>query len=221
MESTALYQLSTGTPLAASSDDENKYSLNDLKKKIKQVIITLSSIDQPNIGNIVSKPYILHYKLYRENDLLVTVITEENFPTQLALSYLCELHDEFIHIYSKELNNVLNKQEILRPYQFMSFETFITKTKRVYADSRAKDGLHDVNNQLRDVKNIMNKNINDLLNRGEELNTLQDLSTSLREQSIKYKKFAKKINWDLFIKQYAPLSIVLLIVLLLLYRYFW
>jgi vesicle transport protein SEC22 len=108
----------------------------------------------------------------------------------------------------------------MKPYQYMSFETFITKTKRVYADSRAKDGLHDVNNQLNDVKNIMNKNINDLLNRGENLNNLQDLSSSLREQSVKYKKYAKKINWDLLIKQYAPVAVVALVFLLLIYRWF-
>ena len=102
----------------------------------------------------------------------------------------------------------------------MSFETFISKSKKIYSDSRAKDGLNDINNQLNDVKNIMNKNINDLLNRGENLNNLQDLSNSLKEQSFKYKKYAKKINWDLFIKQYTPLAVVALVVLLLIYRWF-
>lgn len=219
METTTVYQLSTGTPLAASSDDASTPSLLDLKRKTKQIVQTLSSPDQPAAGNIVSKPYTIHYQSDRANDVLVLVITAETFPSQLALSYLCELHDEFVHIHAKELQAVTQRQVTLRPYQFMSFETFISKTKRVYADSRAKDGLSDINNQLRDVKNIMNKNINDLLNRGEELHTLQDLSSSLREQSIKYKKYAKKINWDLFIKQYAPLTIVALIVILILYRW--
>lgn len=221
MESTTIYQLSTGTPLAASSDDSSTPALIDLKRKTKQIVQTLASTpDQPPAGNIVSSPYTVHYQLDQINDILSIVITEQSFPSQLALSYLSELHDEFTHIHSNELKLSIQKRETLRPYQFMSFETFISKTKRIYADSRASAGLNDINNQLRDVKNIMNKNINDLLNRGEELNTLQDLSSSLREQSIKYKKYAKKINWDLFIKQYAPLTIVGLIVLLILYRWF-
>lgn len=219
METTTLYQLSTGTPLAASSDDSNTPSLLDVKQKAKKIISSISMPGQPNAGNIVSKPYTIHYDLDRENDVLIIAITSDTFPNQLALSYLCELHDEFIHIHSNEMKLNLQRGEMLKPYQYMSFETFITKTKRVYADSRAKDGLSDINNQLRDVKNIMNKNINDLLNRGEELNNLQDLSSSLREQSIKYKKYAKKINWDLFIKKYAPLTVVVLVVLLLIYRW--
>jgi vesicle transport protein SEC22 len=152
--------------------------------------------------------------------VLVVVITKLQFPESLAMSYLSELHDEFTHIHLKEMNASKQRGEMMKPYQYMSFETFITKTKRVYADSRAKDGLHDVNNQLNDVKNIMNKNINDLLNRGENLNNLQDLSSSLREQSVKYKKYAKKINWDLLIKQYAPVAVVALVFLLLIYRWF-
>jgi vesicle transport protein SEC22 len=220
METTTIYQFSTVTPLAASSDDVNNSSLLDVKRKIKQIIYSINSPDQPNIGNIVSSPYTIHFQLDRENDIIIIVITAENFPNQLALSYLCELHDEFIHIHLKEMQISLNRNEIIKPYQYMSFETFITKTKKIYADSRAKDGLNDINNQLRDVKNIMNKNINDLLNRGEELNNLQDLSSSLREQSIKYKKYAKKINWDLLIKQYIPIIIIILIFLLLIYRWF-
>lgn len=220
MESTTVYQLSTATPLAASSDDAKEMDLIELKKKIKPVILTITNPTQPDIGNIESSPYSIHYKCDRENDILVIVITASNFPDQLALSYLSELHDEFCHIHLNEIISFKNRGEMIRPYQFMSFETFISKSKKIYADSRAKDGLHEINNQLNDVKNIMNKNINDLLNRGENLNNLQDLSTSLREQSIKYKKYAKKINWDLFIKQYAPVVVVALVVFLLIYRWF-
>lgn len=219
METTTIYQLSTGTPLAASSDDINSSPLIDLKKKCKQIVQTLSTPDQPAAGNIVSKPYTIHYKSDRGNDVLVMVITADKFPDQLALSYLCELHDEFVHIYGKELELTIQRGDMIRPYQYMPFETFISKTKRIYADSRAKDSLGELGDQLKDVKQIMNKNIQDLLNRGEELNNLQDISNSLREQSVKYKKYANKINWDLMMKKYAPLTVVALVFLLLLYRW--
>lgn len=220
MESTTIYQLSTTTPLAASSDDIKESQLIELKKKIKPIILKISNPHEPDIGNIESKPYCIHYKINKENDLLIIVITNDKFPNQLALSYLSEIEDEFNHIYKNEITSFRERGEIIRPYQFMSFETFINKSKKIYSDSRAKDGLNDINNQLNDVKNIMNKNINDLLNRGENLNNLQDLSNSLKEQSFKYKKYAKKINWDLFIKQYTPLAVVALVVLLLIYRWF-
>lgn len=220
METTTIFQYSTTTPLAASSDDSNDGALLDVKRKLKQIISTICSPDQPEIGNITSPPFTIHYSADRANDLLVVVITKTGFPDQLALSYIAELHDEFTHVHTPEMKKCIDRGEMIRPYQFMQFETFISKTKKVYADSRAKDGLNDISNQLRDVKHIMNKNINDLLNRGEELNNLHDLSSALKEQSIKYKKFAKKINWDLFVKKYTPVAIVGLVFLLLIYRWF-
>lgn len=222
METTVIYQLSTLTPLAASSDDSNTAELLQLKQKIKQIIPRILNENKNNeVGNIVSKPFTIHYKFNVDNDLLIITITSDQFPNQLALSYIYELYDEFNHIYSNEIRKIITSGEIIKPYQFMTFETFISKTKKIYSDSRAKNGtLNDINSQLQDVKNIMNKNINDLLNRGEELNNLQDLSNSLKEQSVKYRKYAKKINWDLLVKQYAPLGIVAIIILLIMYRWF-
>lgn len=214
METTIVYQKSTGTPLAASSDDSKDAELIVAKKELKQVLHQLSGI-----GNIKAFKKMIHYQVDETSDLAVVTIISEGFPTQLSLSYLNEIHDEFVHVYGMEMVNILKRGDILKPYQFMSFETFITKTKKIYADTRAKDGLSDINGQLRDVKKIMNQNINDLLNRGEELNNLQDLSTSLREQSIKYQKYAKKINWDLMVKKYAPVLIVGILIILIFYRW--
>lgn len=222
METTTIFQYSTGTPLAASSDDSKDSALIEMKRKLRGVVSAVTNgNEQPAEGSLDADTFTVHYRADHDNDIVVVAVTKAGFPSQLVASYIAELHGEFTHVYTPEMTACASRGETLRPYQFMSFETFISKTKRVYADARAKDGLTDVSHQLRDVKNIMHRNISDLLNRGEELNELHNLSSTLKSQSEKYKKYAGKINWDLFVKKWTPVAIVgFFVLLLVIYRWF-
>ena len=68
-------------------------------------------------------------------------------------------------------------------------------------DVRASSNLDKLNNELKDVANVMTKNIEDLLYRGDSLERMGDMSQRLREDSKNYRKAAVKINWDLLLKQ--------------------
>ena len=88
----------------------------------------------------------------------------------------------------------------LRPYAFVKFDSFIQRTKRLYQDSRAAEaatqggsGLDRLNSELREVSTIMTKNIEDLLWRGDNLDRMSSMSTALRDESLKYRKAAKKM----------------------------
>lgn len=50
----------------------------------------------------------------------------------------------------------------------------------------------------------MTKNMEDLLWRGDSLEQMSTMSSSLRDESLKYRKAAKKINFDAMLRQYAP-----------------
>jgi len=96
----------------------------------------------------------------------------------------------------------------------MEFDTFIGRTKATYADARAAQNLDKLNDELRDVTKVMTKNIEDLLYRGDSLERMGEMSSRLRDDSKKYRRAASKINWDLLVKQYAPLAVFVFIVLL-------
>ncbi|CAI4210478.1 unnamed protein product [Parascedosporium putredinis] len=85
----------------------------------------------------------------------------------------------------------------LRPYAFMDFDTFISRTKATYSDARATQNLDRLNDELRDVTKVMTKNIEDLFK--------------------KYRKAAVRINWDLLVKQYGPFAALGFIILV----FFW
>jgi vesicle transport protein SEC22 len=50
----------------------------------------------------------------------------------------------------------------------------------------------------------MTKNIEDLLYRGDSLDKMSDLSSSLKSDSLKYRKRAQRINLEALIRQYIP-----------------
>ncbi|EEB87327.1 hypothetical protein MPER_15365, partial [Moniliophthora perniciosa FA553] len=99
--------------------------------------------------------------------------------------------------------------------------TFMSKTARLYRDTRtanaASSGLDKLNDDLQDVTRIMTKNMEELLWRGDSLDRMSHLSTSLRSESEKYRKAARNINVQAMIRQYAPLGAVLLIVMIIIY----
>lgn len=72
---------------------------------------------------------------------------------------------------------------------------------KTYQDSRAPQNLDKLNDELRDVTKYMVKNVEDLLYRGDSLERMGEMSGRLREDSLKYRKAAVRINWELLLKQ--------------------
>jgi hypothetical protein len=89
----------------------------------------------------------------------------------------------------------------LRPYAFNDFDTFMQRTKKSYENPRASNNLDKVQAQLKETTQIMSKNLEDLLYRGDSLDRMGQMSSDLRESSKKYKRAAVRINWELLLKQ--------------------
>lgn len=184
-------------PLCGSVDDSSDPDLNEQKKKCKIIISRITPNSEPQ-ATIESGNYNIHYIV--QNNIIYLTICEKSYPRNLAFSYLSEVKTEFEHSYGQQ---ALSSQA--RPFGFSSFDNFLSKTKKIYQDQRAQSNLDRLNNDLADVKKVMTKNIEDLLYRGDSLDRMSDLSLSLRNDSIKYRKKAQRINFDAMIRQYVPI----------------
>lgn len=201
--------------LCASVDDsETERSLSEVKSQVKLILRRLSRNSEPQ-ASIESGAYTLHYLI--SADVVYVAITERAYPRKLAFTYLSDLATEFSTTYpAQQLMS-----PVLRPYAFMEFDTFISRTKATYSDARATQNLDKLNDELRDVTKVMTKNIEDLLYRGDSLERMGELSSRLKDDSKKYRRAAVKINWDLMIKQYGPFAALGLIILVFLWwRFF-
>lgn len=149
-------------------------------------------------ATIESGSYNIHYLI--SNNIIYLTICDKSYPRKLAFLYLTEISNEFNHIHGREaLSNTA------RPFGFSSFDNFLSKTKKIYQDQRAQSNLDRLNTDLADVKKVMTKNIEDLLYRGDSLDQMSDLSSSLRNDSIKYRKKAQQINLEALLKGYVPI----------------
>ncbi|KAL3427005.1 protein transport protein sec22 [Phlyctema vagabunda] len=205
-----------GLMLCASVDDQQtESSLSEIKSQVKMVLRRLNQNSEPQ-ATIESGPYTLHYLI--SNDIVFLCISERSYPRKLAFTYLSDLSTEFSTTYPASQTH----SPTLRPYAFMEFDTFISRTKSTYSDTRATQNLDKLNDELRDVTKVMTKNIEDLLYRGDSLERMGEVSSRLREDSKKYRKAAVKINWDLLLKQYGPLGgLALFIIVFIWWRFFW
>jgi len=203
-----------GLTLVASVDDQNAQELGELKGQIRQIIKKLTPTAEPRASIEASKGTV-HYVL--NDNVAYLAITESSYPKKLALTYLEDVRAEFQTSYKRE--DYLDPQ--LRPYAYSEFDRFIERTKKTYQDSRATDNLGRLNDELKDVTQVMTKNIEDLLYRGDSLEKMGDMSSRLRDDSLKYKRAAVRINWELLLKQYGPFGALGLIILILLVWRFW
>ncbi|KAF5388364.1 hypothetical protein D9615_000131 [Tricholomella constricta] len=212
VRSTIIARASDALPLAASVDDEQtELSLQEHKQQSKVIFRRITPNSEPRCS-IESGQYTLHY-LIADNVVFLT-IADKSYPRKLSFSYLDELSKEFATTYGPRV------EAARRPYAFVGFDTFMSKTARLYRDTRtatASSGLDRLNDDLQDVTRIMTKNMEELLWRGDSLDRMSHLSTSLRSESEKYRKAARNINFNAMLRQYAPLGAIGLIIIILLY----
>lgn len=62
---------------------------------------------------------------------------------------------------------------------FIIIDTYIQKAKKNYQDSRTRRTLNRINDELVDVQRVMVQNIDDVLQRGEQLSGKQNIFYSL------------------------------------------
>ncbi|EDK45186.1 protein transport protein SEC22 [Lodderomyces elongisporus NRRL YB-4239] len=213
VESTLIYRYDA-LPLCGSVDDDNSsnaQALLEQKKKCKILISKITPNSEPQ-ATIESDDYNIHYLI--SQSIIYLCICKKSYPRKLAFSYLSEIANEF---YNSHGADALSRTA--RPFGFSSFDNFLNKTKKIYQDQRAQSNLDKLNNDLADVKKVMTKNIEDLLYRGDSLDKMSDLSSSLKQDSLKYRRRAQRINFEAMIKQYIPVVGAGLIFLFLCYYY--
>lgn len=198
---------------ASSDDDQPEASLAEVKQQVRQVLRKLTRSSEPQ-ASIDCGAFALHYLI--DGDVIFLAVCERSYPRKLAFTYLSDLAREFHTTHPTA--QVQNPG--LRPYAFMEFDNFINKTRGTYADARASQNLDKLNDELRDVTQVMTKNIEDLLYRGDSLERMGELSSRLKDDSKKYRRAAVRINWELMLKQYGPFAGLGFIVLVFIYLRF-
>lgn len=83
--------------------------------------------------------------------------------------------------------------QAVRPFQFIRYDPIIQRKQREFKDSTQQKSK--LNEDLGEIQTIMKRNIDEILNRGEKLEHVSNISSDLRAKSKDFKWGTKKLTW--------------------------
>ena len=164
---------------------------------------------------------VFHY-LVRDS-LCYLTLTEQSYPKRLAFLYLEEIADAFLESLAQDYGDQGWREAIdttARPYAFIKFDLVIQRRRKEFVDPTSRKNTSKLNEDLADIQSIMRKNIDEVLNRGEKLEHVSNISSNLVAESKKFKWGAKKLTWQAMLNQYGPIVAAGVFVIFVLYLKF-
>ncbi|CEL99858.1 unnamed protein product [Vitrella brassicaformis CCMP3155] len=207
---TFIARATDGLILVETWDDiNNNKSLQTFKQQAKQL---LKKLDQaPPRCSVDSSTHTFHYLC--DSGICYMTLCEKSYPKKLAFSFLEEIHRAFQEELKREFgtHSVDYRSQIEtveKPYYFIKFDRTIQRKKMEYRDPRSNKALQKLNDSLTEVASIMRQNIDEVLQRGENLEDVGRKATSLKYESDKFRKAAHTLNLQALARQYAPLLVI-------------
>mmetsp|Transcript_28578 Transcript_28578/g.44454 ORF Transcript_28578/g.44454 Transcript_28578/m.44454 type:complete len:224 (+) Transcript_28578:76-747(+) len=214
-------RVSDGLPLIASFAPTQE-NLEPQKNEAKQLLRNLNSRTVAKLSIETSGSKTFH-SLIRDGICYLT-LTESSYPKRLAFLYLDEIGDGFVEELTNDYGDAwsMQVQTAARPYQFIKFDSFIQRKQKTFVDPSSRANTTKLNEDLADIQSIMKKNIQEVLNRGEKLDQVSQVSSSLVEESKKFKWGAKKLSYRAMLNQHGPIAAMGAFVVFVLYlKFFW
>lgn len=202
-------------PLVATSTPTHTFAVTTQVQQDAKKLLRSMTTGSPNKMSIVSGKTVYYY-MARDNLCFLT-LTEDTYPKRTAFLYLEEVADAVTQELVNEYGNMWREtvDQAARPFQFIHYDPIIQKKQREFRDpSQQKSKL---NEDLSEIQTIMRKNIDEILNRGEKLDNVSNISQELRSKSKDFKWGAKKLTWQARLQQYGPMAVGILIVLTIVY----
>ncbi|ONM10172.1 25.3 kDa vesicle transport protein [Zea mays] len=206
---TMIARVTDGLPLAEGLDDGRDLKDSDFyKQQAKLLFKNLSKgHHEASRMSIETGPYYFHYII--EGRVCYLTMCDRSYPKKLAFQYLEDLKNEFERVNGNQIETAA------RPYAFIKFDTFIQKTRKLYLDTRTQRNLAKLNDELYEVHQIMTRNVQEVLGVGEKLDQVSEMSSRLTSDTRIYADKAKDLNRQALIRKYAPVAIVIGVVLML------
>ncbi|EPS69205.1 hypothetical protein M569_05563 [Genlisea aurea] len=208
---TMIARITDGLPLAEGLDDGRDVPDADFyKQQVKSLFKNLSmNQNEPSRMSIETGPFMFHYII--EGRVCYLTMCDRSYPKKLVFQYLEDLKNEFERTYGNQIETAA------RPYAFIKFDTFIQKTKKLYQDTRTQRNIAKLNDELYEVHQIMTRNVQEVLGVGEKLDQVSEMSSRLTSESRIYAEKAKDLNRQALIRKWAPVAVVLGVVVFLLW----
>ena len=199
-------------------EEDNDKNFWYVRNQAQEFLKNMKSKENLCTVNIDSKTYIMHYKI--NENIVYLVITNKSYPVKLAFCFLTEIDEGF----TEELKNQFGTQSVSyyskletidRANYFLRFEKFIKKKRNEYLDVDNNNNIERLNREISDVHQIMKENIHLIMDRDRNMNSINSLSESIKDNSGKFEKTAKQTKLKMLLAKYSLVISIFAIILLI------
>ena len=172
-------RISDGMPFMESTDA--------VSEQLKQQAKTIAKRVDPLNGSRLRVDCGAHQITYLlEDGLSFLVVTDTAYPKALTLSYLVRLHKEFTQ-YLRDHDGDGWRMQVdtcAKVYGYQGFTSAkLQQLKKEYADPSSKSNSARLTEELQDVHSIIKKNVQEVLQRGENLDRAFPRSLTQRQRA--------------------------------------
>jgi len=207
-----------GLILVETWDDTNKITAQ-LKNQAKMLLKKLNSMP-PRLSVEAAGEFCFHYST--RDGVCYLALFDKGYPKNLAFAFLEDIHKLFQEDLKREFGTGAvdyrsHIETIEKPYYFIKFDRQITKKKAEYRDPSSTKALNRLNENLTEVSSIMRQNIDEILHRGDNLDTISDKARDLRDTSKQFKDTTRMLSFMTALQKYGVPAVIGLVVLLVIW----
>eukprot|EP00211_Chloroparvula_japonica_P015576 CAMPEP_0119120616 /NCGR_PEP_ID=MMETSP1310-20130426/1581_1 /TAXON_ID=464262 /ORGANISM="Genus nov. species nov., Strain RCC2339" /LENGTH=213 /DNA_ID=CAMNT_0007110103 /DNA_START=157 /DNA_END=794 /DNA_ORIENTATION=+ len=185
-----------------NSDGDSSPKIHELGNKAKQILRKVT----PDAASPMCLETPQFYFMYILADgVCFLTLFDRDFPKRLATKFLLDVSKEFLGQHAADVPRAN------RPFEMIQFDLFIRRTKKVYMNTASSSGggASQVTEDIGDIHRTMTRTLNDILERGEKLNSISTRSEMLFSQSEKYRSTAHDLKMSVFYNRLKLAAVVL------------
>lgn len=136
--------------------------------------------------------HVFHYIV--ENRIIYLCMCDETDKRRIPFDFLENIKQLFNETYSEQVQTAI-------AFAFNSEFAPVLMNRMEYFNNPKSDNFTVINNKIHDVKDVMVKNVEMLLERGEKLELLVDKTDRLHQQAFKFERSSRSLKTTLFWKR--------------------
>lgn len=173
---------------------------------VTRVLLSKIPVYEDGKMSYVYDNHVFHYII--ENRIIYLCMCDETDKRRIPFSFLEDVKQRFTEVYSEHAQTAIT-------FAFNTEFSPVLKQRMDHFNNPSSDSLTTVNNKIHDVKDVMVKNVEMLLERGEKLELLVDKTDRLHQQAFKFERSSRYLKTALFwkrVKLYAGIFVFIMLI---------
>tara|TARA_B100000674_G_C37791420_1_gene891936 strand:- start:178 stop:942 length:765 start_codon:yes stop_codon:yes gene_type:complete len=146
----------------------------------------------------------LNFHLLCSKGVFYLCLADKSVKLRIAYSFLGDVEKDFLSQHGDQWQKA-------NAYSLTSFRKRLQQLMKKWNDPNL-DKLSRLQNQVEDVKGVMQNNISKVLERGENLEVLVDRTQVLAQSAEQFHKRAKKVKWNMWCQNMKMWFLLFLVV---------